>query len=209
MGVDCIFYVKKFKTQEESQVIFDQLRQGSQTCPVSTGEVTQTNRGFEINWPYGLTVGTLQLNDDSWVVMTTCLRLHNEIPLQSRLMSWINQVCKLQGEERCYVGGDSGQASHLALRRYTHQDLVDAETEEMHTEWHKYNHLLETNQDDEARQYLQYHSAKKQCRVSECMMCSIRDCPNSNRSHYDSSGCDEADCFAKQVDHLPFYSKSE
>ncbi len=36
-------------------------------------------------------------------------------------MTWINQVCHLEGENRCYVGGDSGQASHLALRRYTYQ----------------------------------------------------------------------------------------
>jgi hypothetical protein len=209
MGVDCIFYVKKFKTLEESQHLFDQLRNGAKNCPVSTGQITEINAAcFEINWPYGLTVGSLNRENDSWIVLTTCLRLHNEIPLQYKLMSWINQVCQLEGEERCYVGGDSGQASHLALRRYSYQDLVDAETDNMSKEWRQYHHLMTTDQRDEALQCLQYHSPKKQCRVSECVMCSIRDCPNSNSSHYNSYGCDEQECFAQQVDQIPFYSQN-
>jgi hypothetical protein len=129
MGVDCVFYVKKFKSDEEAITIIDQLRHNASKCPVSSGQIYEkTNGGFELNWPYGLTIGkTSDPDGNHWVGITTCLRLHNAMLLQHQLMEWINQSCHLEGDNRCYVGGDSGQASHLALRRYTDLQLIDAE----------------------------------------------------------------------------------
>ncbi len=69
----------------------------------------------------------------------------------------------------------------------------------MQSEWRHYDHLIAQGLEEDAKQYLDSHTPKQNCRILGCAMCSIRDCPNSNPSHYDSYGCNEIECFEQQV----------